>query len=45
MEQVPFQLQIDLVASDLLLEPEWVWRIELDTEAEQDGIHVYKYIT
>jgi len=45
MQQVPLQLQVDLVARDLLLEPEWVRWVEFDPEAEQDWFHVYRHIT
>lgn len=45
MQQVSFQLQVNLVACDLLLEAERIRWIELHSEAQQDGFHVYEHVT
>jgi hypothetical protein len=45
MQQISFQLQVNLVTCDLLLEAEWVRRVELHSEAQQDGFHFYKHVT
>ena len=45
VQQISFQLQVNLVACDLLLEAERIRRVKLHSEAQQDGFHVYEHVT
>lgn len=45
MQQISLQLQVNLVACDLLLEAERIRRVELHSEAQQDWFHVYEHVT